>query len=170
MKKGSVFFLRGNIAALKINERFIQKDLNRLWIEEIINNGQSEIADVQELKKLHKLIVDDICNGSFSDCIFLDLHTFSAQSGIFCIPATNKKSLDLAASFGIPFIEKLADSLQGTSLSYFGNKGMISIVVEGGTHNSKESDENLEASIWHVLAYFGFIDEHFAKIFESRKN
>lgn len=169
LKKGSIYFLKGNISALQKNERFISKDLNRLWTDEIINTEQTEIDDIKELKNLHSLIVDDICKGNFENCIFLDLHTFSAKSGIFCIPSTNKKSLDLAASFGIPFIEKLADNLTGTSLIYFGNKGMASIAIEGGTHNSKEADSNLEAGILHVLAYFGFIDENLAKVKYSRK-
>ncbi len=166
---GSIYFLKGNISAIENGERFIDKDLNRLWTSEYINSNSDKIADIKELNSLHELIFNDICNGNFKNCIFLDLHTFSANSGIFCIPASNQKSLDLAASFRIPFIEKLADSLPGTALSYFGNKGMTSIVVEGGTHGSKQAVENLEAAIWHILGYIGFVAKKNKSVIEAEK-
>ena len=166
---GSIYFLKGNISAIDNKERFIDKDLNRLWTQKYIEKKDVHIADIKELKELHQLITEDICKGNFKDCIFLDLHTFSANSGIFCIPASNKKSLDLAASFRIPFIEKLSDSLPGTALSYFGKKGMTSIVVEGGTHQTEEAVKNLEAAIWHILGHLNFIDKHNPEVVTSEK-
>jgi len=117
---------------------------------------------------LHKLIAEDICQGDFSNCTLLDLHTFSAQSGIFCIPSGNQKSFDLAKSFGIPFIEKLSDLLPGTALNYFGKKGMTSVVFEGGTHGTKDTVKNLEAGLWHGLAYTGFVDASLPIVQKSR--
>lgn len=151
LQKGEIYFLRGNLSALKTGERFIDKDLNRLWLDKYINNKDSGIKDTKELKELHQ-VIEKICQEGYENCTLLDLHTFSAQSGIFCIPSDNKKSLDLASSFHIPFIEKLSTSLPGTALSYYGNKGMKSIVVEGGTHGTHRATKNLEAAIWHLLA------------------
>ena len=167
-EKGEVYFLKGNLSALEKGERFIDKDLNRLWLEKFINEENSSISDTKELKELHQLI-EEICGGEYSNCTLLDLHTFSAESGIFCIPNCHKTSLDLASSFHIPFIEKLAENLPGTALSYYGNKGMTSIVVEGGTHNTPRATENLEAAIWHLLAYKKIINPDLNIVKESRE-
>jgi len=167
--QGKIFFLKGNTKALDLNERFLDKDLNRLWLDKYIKDKQPEIADVEQLQILHEIIVNDICQGKFDNCTFLDLHTFSAKSGIFCIPAGNEKSVAFARSFGVPFIEKLSEKLPGTALGYFGKKGMTSVVFEGGTHNTKEATENLEAGLWHSLAYAGLIDENLEKVKESRR-
>ncbi len=167
---GEIWFLRGNEPALKAGERFVEKDLNRLWLDEHIHNKEDDsIADFKSLRVLHDLIINDICQGLFENCYFLDLHTFSAPSGIFAIPAANDKSLEFARSFGVPFIERLSDSLPGTALSYFGRKGMTSVVFEGGTHYSPEATRNLVAGIWHALAQAGFIDEKLQEVKQSRK-
>ncbi len=166
--KGQAYFLKGNIEALQKNERFIEKDLNRLWLKKYLSGNRNEVADIQALKDLHQIITEDICHRQFEHCIFLDLHTFSAQSGVFCIPAGNDKSIAFARSFGVPFIEKLSDMLPGTALSYFGNKGMTSVVFEGGTHNTNEATENLTAALWHSLAYAGLVDEKLPQVTESR--
>lgn len=168
--KGEIWFLKGNEPALKAGERFVDKDLNRLWLDEYIHDADdTSIADYQSLRILHDLIVNDICKGRFNNCFFLDLHTFSAQSGIFAIPAGNKKSLEFARSFGVPFIENLSDTLPGTALSYFGRKGMTSVVFEGGTHNTPEATHNLSAGILHALAQAGFISDNLPEVKEGRQ-
>jgi len=167
LNKGKVYFIKGNISALDNKERFIDKDLNRLWLDEYIHGNHQEIADIKDLKELYRLI-ENICQGNYTNCTLLDLHTFSAKSGIFCIPNCHKKSLDLAASFHIPFIEKLSTNLPGTALSYYGNKGVTSIVVEGGTHSSQRATANLEAAIWHLLAYEKIIKPDLKMVENSR--
>ena len=167
---GEIWFIKGNEPALKAGERFVDKDLNRLWLDKHIHNKEDKsVADYQSLRVLHDLIVNDICQGRFDNCFFVDLHTFSAPSGIFAIPATNKKSLEFARSFCVPFIEHLSDSLPGTALSYFGHKGMTSVVFEGGTHNTPEATRNLAAGIWHALAQAGFVSEDLPEVKQSRK-
>jgi succinylglutamate desuccinylase len=168
-QEGTIYFLKGNLQALAKKERFIEQDLNRLWLEENIDKPVKDIADFKALHVLNDLIVNDICQGEFQNCIFLDLHTFSAESGIFAIPACNKKSIEFAKSFGVPFIEKLSETLPGTALSYFGRKGMTSVVFEGGKHESPEATENLTAALWHSLAYFGFVDENLPEVVQSRQ-
>jgi len=167
---GKIYFLQGNIGALKKGERFIDKDLNRLWHEDYIQNEHPDIADVKEVKELHKLISEDICQHNYSNCTLLDLHTFSAKTGAFCIPAENKQSVALAQTFKTPFVEKLVGSLPETALNYFGNKGMTAVVFEGGTHASDEARTNLKSSIFHTIAYLDLVNrEDFDIVFEMRK-
>ncbi len=167
--KGSVYFLKGNIPALENGERFIEKDLNRLWIPDIINRKKPVYQDEIPLKKLHSLIINDICKNKTQGCTFIDLHTFSASSGLFCIPADNPQSIEMARSFGVPFIEKLSTNLQGTTLEYFGAKGMTSVVFEGGTHGTREAVNNLTYALWHAFAYKGVIDENIDAVTKSRE-
>lgn len=166
---GQIWFLKGNVPALEAGERFLDKDLNRLWLNKHLQNQNPNIADYTALHALHDLIVNDICQGLFDNCIFLDLHTFSAKSGVFAIPAGNRKSLEFARSFGVPFIERLSESLPGTALQYLGQKGMTSVVFEGGTHQTPEATRNLTAGIWHSLAYAGFLAENLPEVVQSRQ-
>jgi len=166
---GQIWFLKGNVPALKAGERFIDKDLNRLWLDEYIHSEDTSTADFQSLRVLYDLIVNDICQGRFDNCVFLDLHTFSAKSGIFAIPASNQKSIEFTRSFGVPFIERLSEMLPGTALQYLGEKGMTSVVFEGGTHNTPEATRNLAAGIWHSLAQAGFIKNDLPEVLQSRQ-
>jgi len=167
--RGTIYFLKGNLQALQQKERFIDEDLNRLWLDENMNKSEEEIADYRALKNLNDLIINDICKAEFNNCAFLDLHTFSAKSGVFAIPACNRQSLEFAKSFGVPFIEKLSETLPGTALSYFGRKGMTSVVFEGGTHQTEEATQNLASGLWHSLAFLGFIDEQLPQVLQSRE-
>jgi len=166
--KGQIYFLKGNLPALEKKERFIHHDLNRLWLDKYIGNNTSEIVELKSLNDLQQLIIRDICKGKYDNCIFLDLHTFSAKSGVFAIPACNAKSLAFAHSFGVPFIDKLSGKLPGTALSYWGKKGMTSMVFEGGTHQTPEATENLMAAIWHSLAYFNLVDDQLPEVIQGR--
>ncbi len=154
---GSVYFILGNLKALERNERFVDVDLNRIWRDDLIDKASEEKQyDFKELAEIHELI-ENICQGQYKDCILLDLHTFSADSGLFCIPAENPASEKLARSFGVPYIEKLARSLPETALNYYGEKGMTSVVFEGGKHNTAEATDNLERAIWITLEQTGII-------------
>ena len=168
-ERGSIYFLKGNIAALEKGERFIDKDINRLWTNEIIQRKHMKYRDEMELRSLHRLITKDICNGEYQNCTFLDLHTFSAKSGLFCIPADTPQSIETAKSFGVPFIERLASGLSGTTLGYFGDKGMDAVVFEGGTHHTAQSVKNIEHAIWHLLAWKGVVPEDLYQVVNSRQ-
>ncbi len=165
--RGQIFFIIGNLEALKRNERFIDIDLNRIWHEKYLQNGYSQY-DFKELKEIHDLI-EKICQGDYENCVLLDLHTFSADSGIFCIPAENEKSEKLAQYYGVPFIEKLAKSLPETALNYYGEKGMTSVVFEGGKHNTPEATDNIEMAIWLTLEYLQMIDRKDFPFLEKMK-
>jgi len=155
--KGTVYFILGNLEALRRNERFVDVDLNRIWSDKHLASPNGGY-DYKELKEIYALI-ENICEGNYPPCALLDLHTFSADSGIFCIPAENEKSEALARYFGVPYIEKLAKSLPETALNYYGEKGMTSVVFEGGKHNTPEATDNLERAVWLTLDYLGFIDK-----------
>ncbi len=166
---GKIYFIKGNLKALEKGERFIDKDLNRLWKQEYINDSTHKHYDIKELQELHRLISVEICKNNYEDCTLLDLHTFSAESGVFCIPAGNSKSIELARSFQTPFIEKLVDSLPETALNYFGNKGITGVVFEGGTHGSEEAVNNLEAGIFHIIGYLKMLNSDKTSIIEKMR-
>ncbi len=154
--KGTVYFVKGNLRALEKGERFVDIDLNRIWHEN--NLAKNQAYDYREFRELYHLI-ESICQGNYENCALLDLHTFSADSGIFCIPAENEKSEKLAKRFGAPFIEKLASALPETALNFYGKKGMLSLVFEGGRHGTAEATENLERAVWLIMFYLNMIDK-----------
>jgi succinylglutamate desuccinylase len=156
---GNIYFVRGNLPALRMDERFVETDLNRIWDDRFIHDsGTYQGPDFNQLREIHALI-EKICPDSFENCTLLDLHTFSADDGIFCIPAGNHESIELARYYGIPLIEKLSRALPETALNYYGNKGMRSVVFEGGKHNTPEATYNLEAALWLTMEFLGIVNK-----------
>jgi len=165
--EGRVYFILGNLKALERGERFVDTDLNRIWSDEHLQSGREDY-DYRELREIHALI-ERICEGHYENCTLLDLHTFSADSGLFCIPAENRPSEELARHFGVPYIEKLARSLPETALNYYGEKGMTSVVFEGGKHNTPQATDNLERAIWITLEFLGYIRKEDFPFIEEMK-
>ena len=75
--QGTIYGISGNLKALKTNQRFIDKDLNRVWLKENLSqlenktNLNNEEREQQELYRILKHILKEE-EGPF---YFIDLHT-----------------------------------------------------------------------------------------------
>ncbi len=168
--KGNITALNGNIEAIKKEVRFVDKDLNRLWTEDYISRKKSyeNIHEIKELKELNSEI-ENICSGDYKNCVILDFHSFTADSGIFAIPADNEKSVELAKVFQVQFVEKLTSNLKETLIQYFAFKGATAVVFEGGQHFAKDTQKNIEAGAYLALTYLGAINKDYIPNYEYYK-
>jgi succinylglutamate desuccinylase len=161
---GKLIGIIGNMEALKTGERYIDKDLNRMWrdhdVQTILNCPVPlELVEEVQLKEIHNLIKLEQVKYPSSKNIFMDLHTTSANHGVFGIIPDVMVGDKIANQLSVPIIVGLAENLKGTALSYWTKQGMKGFAFEVGDHYAKESVITMEAGICMTLLSTGFISE-----------
>lgn len=152
---GFIAALKGNLSALEKGVRFIDQDLNRLWtVDHLNNSNDTNIREIRELREL-KTELDKIITSS---SLLLDLHTFSAQSGIFSMPSDNDLSRNSAAALGVPFVNRLSQVLPNTAVNFFAEKGISTLAFEAGNHQNQESVDNMISALFIVCASTGILN------------
>ena len=135
--RGEILGLIGNLKAFERNQRFIDHDLNRIWIETPTSWGR-EINELTEKLEIIELINDKLTNSNHRDVILLDLHTTSSDGGIFSIPGPGQKSLNISKSLNAPVILNMMDNIRGTIMEYFNpdydRQAIHSLTFESGRH------------------------------------
>lgn len=159
---GNLYALAGNIAALSENERFLEQDLNRLWVPDRIgaylaggipDQPFRDDLELQELLKiLHPLLSDPLRR-----VVLLDLHTTSSDSVPFVAIAGNTRSRQFITRSPVPIVINAGEFLRGTLFEYIGSCGHIGMVFEAGQHTAPDALRNQEAAIWVTLLEAGLI-------------
>lgn len=166
--RGKILGLRGNLQALAKGVRFLEKDLNRIMTPEVAarvrHAPEEELAgEYLELKELLRLIDTEVGDSSPSQLILLDLHTTSADGGVFSIPDGSKESLELALTFHVPVVLGMTGGLDGTSLSFFPPAYMgvptIAVAFEAGQNDDPVSEHRSIAAMCSVLKATGCLPE-----------
>ena len=152
--RGKLIGIRGNLKAIKNNQRFIHKDLNRQWTTENIARVTSapfEALDSedQELRELINYIHSEIERYQPKEIILLDLHTTTAYGGIFTIVSDDSRSVSIGLAMHAPVIKGLLNGISGTSLHYFKTENFgiptTAVCFESGQHR-----EPLDLSLIHI--------------------
>lgn len=167
--KGIFLGLIGNRLARKASRRFIKKDLNRQWYEENVGrifSAPEELLDEEdkELKALLTIISSEIIQEKPSRIVILDLHTTSAEGGVFSIVDDQPESLNIALGFGAPVIRGLYQIFDGTILRFFNGSNFgiptTALAFEAGQHDDPLALNRSESAILHLLHYTGLVQEH----------
>lgn len=155
--KGTLVGIIGNLQGYRLRQRFLEQDLNRLWIKDFIeatrvSESETLKAEALEAKQLTACISEVLLLYSSVNTIFLDLHTTSAEGGIFSIPTDEGESLKLAEHLGAPAILGLQGSIQGDLMRFATQGGFSSanstsgttplpvcVAFEAGQHESPQS-------------------------------
>lgn len=165
---GHILGIKGNLAASRANQRFIEEDLNRVWTVDRVSKIQSAPHNTLSNEELEcRSILDTIHQITNqikpSEIIILDLHTTSAPRGIFTIPGKNLESRLLASHLGAPVIHGFFDNISGTIVEYFSESPcsipIRTIAFEGGQHESKEAIYLGSIAILDALNYLGMFKE-----------
>ncbi|MBX2840124.1 MAG: succinylglutamate desuccinylase/aspartoacylase family protein, partial [Flammeovirgaceae bacterium] len=158
--KGRFVGIRGNIAALKSGRRYIDKDMNRVWddetVKKVIKNTE-QISEYSELKEIFE-VFQKLQFNQYPDRIFLDLHTTSAENGIFIMVEELETTGYIVEKIHAPMVLGLHKGLLNTSIPYMHMHGFTSLAFEAGKIGSYQSVHNHEMVIWQVLCFAGFID------------
>ncbi len=170
--RGRFIGLAGNIEALKVGKRFIDEDMNRIWFTSILDKirrtpiEKLQTAERRETKKLLE-IIDPIIMGEehMQPVIFVDLHSFSAESGLFVISTRDERNIELLSQLQVPLIFGIENTLHGTALKYIQNTGNIGFAFETGQHFSDFAENNATAGLMCLLAASGSISAREIKDF-----
>jgi succinylglutamate desuccinylase len=163
--KGVMTGIRGNLAALNTKQRFINRDLNRMLTS----------ADLERIKKLepdHLTEEDRECFELISAIederkkydapltLILDMHTTTADGGIFTIAAEDDLSRILAKGLHAPVVLGIAEGLAGTTIDYFHHpsQGCYCIVFEAGRHDDPEGVHRTAAAIINCMRTIGSVE------------
>ena len=156
--RGEVLALAGNRAGLSSGERFVDKDLNRLWLPERIealrSRGTAHTTDSEDRELLELLeAIDAAVARSRGAVVVADLHTTSAAGVPFVLFGDGRKETGFLTCFPIPTIVGLSRLVAGAAINYFSRRGCITFAVEGGRHADLDAIDNLAAAVWVALAH-----------------
>lgn len=153
---GEVVALKGNVRGLAANRRCLTTDLNRLWTSEKLAAARAAASPNDEYAELVELaaVLDQII-ATCDSLIVLDLHTTSAAGIPFGVVGPTSTHRALARAFPIPSIVGLEEMLEGVLTRYLGERGVLTLAVEGGQSGSADAVANLDAVITLALAVTG---------------
>ena len=158
--KGRLLGVIGNIKAYKKGVRFIEKDLNRQWTSKNIafvkrTPLEQLEPELQELKSLLELVEQEISDYKPTRIVILDLHTTTADGGIFTLPAQDIDSEGIALELHAPVITGLLEGIAGTTLHYFVQENfdtkISAVTFESGQHDEPLSVNRAIAAITNCL-------------------
>jgi succinylglutamate desuccinylase len=165
--KGKIIGLIGNVQAYERKVRFIEKDLNRQFLVENIENLKSrppsrknqdfvsqQYFEDLELIELLQTIENELNTYKPKKVIILDLHTTSADGGIFTIVADDEESIAVASELHAPVVKGFVQGTGGTTIHYFKTENMgvptFALSFEAGQHDDPLSEKR--AIAWLVNA------------------
>lgn len=153
--RGRFVAVAANLAALQCDERYLARDLNRIWTRDRVARLRSgsldnETPEDHEQNELYSLF-EALCGDAEGPMVFLDLHTSSAEGPPFCCLGDTFPGRRIADSLGVPMILGIEQCIEGSLMEFFGLSGRLAIAVEGGQHASPDTVDRLEASVWVLL-------------------
>ncbi len=158
--RGELVGLRGNLPALARGERFVERDLNRIWpLEgEQLPPVPGPAAAAEEIERWalmeQILAIEERARGELH---FLDLHTSSADGCPFFTCGDTLRNRRFALRFPAPVILGIEEQLDGSLLEYMNERGHITLGVEGGQHHKESSVRHHEATLWIALVEAGLL-------------
>jgi len=170
--QGTILGLAGNLTALERGKRFIDEDLNRIWqpdvMEWVRNQPESMLAtnEQRELKQILKCIDPYLNEAGKKDVYFIDLHSFSAQEGMFVITSPSERTKNIAEYLNVPLIYGIEEELEGAAIRYVLDRQGIALAFEAGQHTDERTVYNQEAAIWMLLEARDMIERDNFKSFD----
>jgi succinylglutamate desuccinylase len=152
---GTIYGVSGNLQALKVNQRYLDKDLNRLWTKEqlvAIQRKDTLTTEEQEQIELFRLL-EQIINTNSGPFYFIDFHTTSSKTLPFITINDALINRKFSKLFPVPIVLGIEEYLNGPLLSYINELGYVSLGFESGQHDEKEAIDNCISFIYLALVY-----------------
>lgn len=155
----------GNLEALKKGVRWVDKDLNRIWVPERLQrlgfiDGQNE-PEGNEKKQQQEMLdcLEPVFERADGPVFVFDLHTTSSVSPPFIGVSDTIRNRKLALQYPLPCVIGFDEAMRGTFMNYINERGFSGVALEAGEHYSLEAIENNESFIWHTLKILGSMEE-----------
>lgn len=160
--KGTIYGISGNLKALKNNQRYLDLDLNRVWLNKNISGlGNKETwnnEDVEQQEIYNTLI--QILKEETGPFYFIDLHTTSSKTLPFITINDALINRKFSSQFPVPIVLGIEEYLEGPLLSYINQLGYVSLGFESGQHDDLSAITNNVAFIYLSLVFAGILDKN----------
>lgn len=161
---GQFVALAGNLSALAVGQRFVDRDLNRAWTAARLDKlrrqqSPSEAVEDQEQMELLGEIESAVAEAR-GTVYALDLHTTSGPGGIFSAFSDSLPHRAFAMRFPVPMILGLEEQVDGTLLNLLSEQGLVAITVETGQHDEPGAVDRAEAALWIAIEAAGLLPAH----------
>ena len=169
MVNGHIYGISGNLQALHKNQRYLDKDLNRLWTKAQLKSLQHKIVyniEEQEQKELFQLL-EHIISTHSGPFYFIDFHTTSSRTLPFITINDAMINRKFSGLFPVPIVLGIEEYLDGPLLSYINELGYVSLGFESGQHDDKQAIENCTYFIHLALAYADIVPKHIQMKFQE---
>jgi succinylglutamate desuccinylase len=154
LPNGRLVGLTGNRAALEVGKRFVDTDLNRMWLvdhlAELRNGGGHDTAEDLEMRELDA-IFERLLAEAGDVSFLLDIHTTSGPGPAFSVLHDTLPNRRFARAMPIPIALGLEEELNGTLTDHFTERGAVALSVEVGQHLDPHSIDRAEAALWIAM-------------------
>jgi len=150
--KANVYAIFGNQEAFLQNQRFIDKDLNRIWTKSHFEEStrKENISEYHELIEIYNLLYD-LLNYAKSNVFCFDLHTTSGPTKPFIVMNDALINRSFVKDLGYPVIFNVESFIEGSLLNLLNDLGHVSMAFEGGEHYSEDSIEQIKTFCYKTL-------------------
>jgi succinylglutamate desuccinylase len=158
---GEVIALVGNLRAVAAGQRYLARDLNRMWRPESVAAARAEAnpeAETLELVELAAAIdrqIDRASERAAGPVYVVDMHTTSADGIPFAVVGPTDGHRAFARALALPGVVGLEEVLDSVLTRYYGNRGCITLAIEGGQSATTAAAANLEAAVTLALEASG---------------
>lgn len=155
--KGNFLALAGNVEALQRNQRFLDKDLNRVWPDKEYQKIQDPNHEQKEMMDILK-VLEDYPADKFEHRYFVDCHSTSADSLPYISVQDVGENDKWAHRFPLYIVRGFSDLITGSIDNFFSKNQFTGFAYEGGQHTAEHTVEHQEAIIWLALEKSGLLD------------
>ncbi len=157
--RGEFLGLAGNLSALGRGKRFLEEDLNRMWLEPRVSSLRGAAAGSIEESELQQVDrqLEQARAGARGTVYALDLHTISGPGPAFVVLDDTLLNRRFAMQFPVPMVFGLEEELGGTLSHYLTAQGVVPLGFEAGQHRDPLSIERAEDGIWIALEAAGVL-------------
>jgi len=158
--------LAGNLAALPGGQRFLEQDMNRLWQPDNVARIRKTPPFLlgEEERQVRALLAEiDVLLDRFpeSPVVVMDLHTTTADGGIFSIVTEDPESVRLASALHAPVILGMLEGIHGTTMDYFRREVLrrdaLSFAFEAGQHEDPLSVDRAVSAMVSCMRALGMV-------------
>lgn len=155
---GNLYAIFGNQEAYLQKNRFLDKDLNRIWTKSHLeaSSRKDKVSEYHDLAEIYNLLYD-ILGRSKSRVYCIDLHTTSGPTKPFIIMNDALINREFVKFLGYPVIFNVESFIEGALLNLLNDLGHVSMAFEGGEHYSKSSVKELKLFCYKALYHSGMV-------------
>ncbi len=155
---GTFIGIAGNVEALASNKRFIDEDLNRIWLEERLKNPDPQTHEEKEMRQILDILANYPAE-KFEKRYFIDCHTTSSESLPYISVHDIVHNDIWAHQFPVYIVRGFSSLIKGSIDDYLCGSGFTGFTFEAGEHHDMASIEHQEAMIWIALAKVNCIEK-----------